>query len=486
MISRNKFFFIGGDFIESQYLWIIPFIGGYCKKNKIKNIIFENSLSIKIKKNKNISDVLKNFNSTVFKYDLIFFLYLIILFLSKLLFYIKLFFLDNSFFKYNKDSLDYQLMHSYWDTYVRMQKNYFKFNFTSRLKSILFIHLAFTKAFYLNKKKINAMLVGHTVYSRRALISYLKTKGVKIISQANFSFQLHLGLNETRWDFLPKKNLDKLLSNISDDEVEIYWLKRLKGKGNYEDANISAKLKFKNTTQSKLNVLMLHIFRDSPYNFLDKDRIFCDYYEWVIKTLKIINKSTEEWLIRPHPNSSRWGENSIDILNQIIKSTIVKLPKNIKIENNAISMQELYSKTKRIVTYSGTSNIEIACFGIKPIIISETILSYYNENFVLKPKNYEEYKNFLLSDFKSEKFKLKNDKIKFIKKLLYLRENTFSFRQDLNAVYVYRGDNQKIYDKDFRQTEESYHNFSEFLNELGERFSPELTHTISKKFVKYL
>ena len=37
----KKSFFIGGDFVKSQYLWIIPFADGYCKKNKIEKILFE-------------------------------------------------------------------------------------------------------------------------------------------------------------------------------------------------------------------------------------------------------------------------------------------------------------------------------------------------------------------------------------------------------------------------------------------------------------
>ena len=31
--------FINDDFISSQYLWLIPIIDGYCKRNKIENII---------------------------------------------------------------------------------------------------------------------------------------------------------------------------------------------------------------------------------------------------------------------------------------------------------------------------------------------------------------------------------------------------------------------------------------------------------------
>ena len=39
------------------------------------------------------------------------------------------------------------------------------------------------------------------------------------------------------------------------------------------------------------NVIMLHVFRDSPFTNLDRSRIFSDYYTWVVETLKIVENS---------------------------------------------------------------------------------------------------------------------------------------------------------------------------------------------------
>ena len=39
LILYEKKLFINDDFISSQYLWLIPIIDGYCKRNKIENII---------------------------------------------------------------------------------------------------------------------------------------------------------------------------------------------------------------------------------------------------------------------------------------------------------------------------------------------------------------------------------------------------------------------------------------------------------------
>ena len=38
---------------------------------------------------------------------------------------------------------------------------------------------------------------------------------------------------------------------------------------------------------------MLHIFKDSPFTNIDRNRIFADYYVWVLETLKIISQSKE-------------------------------------------------------------------------------------------------------------------------------------------------------------------------------------------------
>ena len=56
---------------------------------------------------------------------------------------------------------------------------------------------------------------------------------------------------------------------------------------------------------------MLHIFREtSPFTNIDRERIFSDYYTWVVETLKILRKSKEKWIIRKHPSAERWGEKS--------------------------------------------------------------------------------------------------------------------------------------------------------------------------------
>ena len=79
------------------------------------------------------------------------------------------------------------------------------------------------------------------------------------------------------------------------------------------------------------------------------------------------------------------------------------MPKNIVFENNLKSNLLQFKHTKRLITFSGNSHLEAACFGIKPIIISKTTLSDYGKKLYFKPKSILEYKKLLLEG-KDQKF----------------------------------------------------------------------------------
>ena len=58
--NKNKIF-IDSGFVDSQYLWLLPTVDGYCKKLGIKKIIFQRKLSSRLKKNSFIKNFLKNY-----------------------------------------------------------------------------------------------------------------------------------------------------------------------------------------------------------------------------------------------------------------------------------------------------------------------------------------------------------------------------------------------------------------------------------------
>ena len=143
----------------------------------------------------------------------------------------------------------------------------------------------------------------------------------------------------------------------------------------------------KGNINPKKNVIFLHVFKDSPYSCIDKKRIFGDYFDWFVSTLRIIGESNEEWQIRIHPSSKKWGEDPKKIINYTKKFFFDgKFPKNIEFINQKLSNLKSFKSAKRVVTFSGHAHIEAACFGIRPIIISRTTLSDYNKDLTIYPK----------------------------------------------------------------------------------------------------
>lgn len=59
-MKENKLY-IGGDFLDSQLLWIIPIANQFCEQKKINSICFQKKLSKKIINNKIISLILKKY-----------------------------------------------------------------------------------------------------------------------------------------------------------------------------------------------------------------------------------------------------------------------------------------------------------------------------------------------------------------------------------------------------------------------------------------
>ena len=232
----------------------------------------------------------------------------------------------------------------------------------------------------------------------------------------------------------------------------------------------------------------MHIFKDSPFNLIDTKRIFVDYIEWIVETLKIISFSKENWVLRVHPNFKRWGEDSSRIVDLIVnqKLHLKKLPSNIILEKPQLrSNLDLFKNVKRLVTFSGTSHLESACFGVKPIVISKTALGEYNENAVFKPSNYNQYYDLLIKNNDKKFFRLPNSMIKDAKLLLFIRENILSIKNDLNGLSLYRSDKKEIIRKNFNNISNNLEFNLNYLNLIGSKLFNGFTHSLSKKYINF-
>lgn len=117
-------------------------------------------------------------------------------------------------------------------------------------------------------------------------------------------------------------------------------------------------------------------------------------------------------------------------------------------------------------------------------MISRSTLESIDEKYVLKPKNLNEYKNFLLKDCNNSIFIQKANVSNISKILLFIRENVLTLISDLNGINTYRNDKKNIKNKEFKNIQKSLNSNENYLLELGQNLNKNLSHTFSKKFLK--
>lgn len=477
---KNNCIYVGGDFSESQMIWVLPIIKGI-NNRKLDYIIFEKNLGKEnekiIKKNFPFSKIFYLNRNQYSKYIFLFFSCLFSI-NSLLKFYLLL--------NRKKKITDWylsQVIHSIWDSALsKMSDNQIKPNFKQILISIAESIISINNIKKVFKKfKIDFAVMGHTVYRHRATIAYLKKKKVKIFCQANYNIY-KLDYNDSAWNQISNKFYLKIKKTIKKKKLLKYLSNRQKGLSEYEDANLASKLNNKLKEYPK-NVILLHIFKDSPFNYIDKNKIFFDYFEWIYETLKIISTSKEKWSIRFHPNAKRWGESQTIILNNII-SLFKFQNKNLTIDSNLVSNSFVFSNVKRVVTFSGTSHLEASCYGIKPIMISRSTLEKINKKFVIKPKNLSEYKKLIMLSSDNEIFKQKKKIILISKYLLFIRENILTLKKDLDGMYIYRGDCKKNHIIEMKKIKSKINKNLKFLTEVGLSLRNGYKHSISKFYFK--
>jgi len=232
---------------------------------------------------------------------------------------------------------------------------------------------------------------------------------------------------------------------------------------------------------------MLHIFKDSPFTNIDRSRIFADYYSWVLETLKIISRSKERWIIRKHPSADKWGEDQSDIIKKLLYEVFKdNKPENIVFENNVKSNITQFKMTNKIVTFSGNSHLEASCFGIKPIIISKTTLTNFDNNMFYKPKSIKEYENLLLEK-NHKKFKASKAQIKKSKRMLYCIHNVINYAEDINSFHVFRKENKKIfkllYKNILRKVYQNYYSLKDIGFFLGNKYDQSINKKYLKRFI---
>ena len=199
------------SFRQHQYLYMLPIIDSFCKKNKINTIIIERKLIKKtfthpminkIKKRYNIvylPDLIKR-NKVEFKINLFFVL---------IYFFLKYFFIKGKNLREKDTWISTQIKHSIWDFAIKINKDKFdSLELLPRLKSIYYSSLYYCYSLLLLKYyKIDFSFFQHFVYFERTLFANLRRKKVTLIQKS-----FHVLRVKKKYD-LSSNYLDKIYKN---------------------------------------------------------------------------------------------------------------------------------------------------------------------------------------------------------------------------------------------------------------------------------
>jgi len=478
LMSKKKIF-IGGAFAENQFLYLIPILGQYAKYKKINTLIFEKQIPIKILKNSICQEILREFNCIEKKKASFLSIFKVFKYPNLLLF---IFFNLN---KLNKKKFSYfnnELLHGIWDLSLRsMNDNQLQPSLYQIIKSIIknICEIDLTKV--LVKDNIDTAFMGHNTYKYKSSIALFLMNNVNVFFQSSCSF-IKQNINGRLFNIIEKNEFNKF-KIINSNVANKYFIKRFKGRGNNVDIKIIDKIKFNFKKKSNVNVVFLHVLKDSPYGLIDNSRIFKDYFDWIIFTIRIISKSKEHWILKVHPSSFKWGENTKKIVNNIMQNEFGKnLPKNITLDYKGFTINQIIAKSNRIVTYNGTVHLEAVALGKKPIIISHTTLSKLKKNMVFKPISLKNYQDLLLNN--KYNFHLEKKNMLIAKKVLYIIENYFSFIKNLNSIHFFPNDKKIVINKDFKQITQKLKANLNYLKFLGQRLFIGDNRTFVREFYK--
>lgn len=489
-MKKNDAIYIGGGITSNGLLYTIPVAIKICKKYKISRIIFEDYLELKILNIPYMKNLLSSYKieyvndlmSTNLrnKYFFLILNLIEIIFLFLRLNRKNILDKKNSFFQK-------ELLHSAWDSSIRSSKDgtyipNIRNKFVACLNSIRKKKIA---KFLSIEQKVRISILAHTVYEHRALLSSLRKYKVKIFHINGFNFFKQGNLKDHHWELIKKSFYEFIIKIITVKNIKNYWILRNKGKVGNHEAKIATQIKSKLNKDIRPNIIMLHVFRDSPYAFIKGERIFCDFIDWFTKTLEIISRSEEQWQIRFHPVAKSWGEDQEIWIRETLKKVSYK-KNNIFIDKLYFSNKEVFNSAKRVVTFSGTASMEAAANGIKPITIAETTLSYLNKDLTIKAKNLQHYEDLLLKNSNSTDFQINSKQSMQAKYCLFIREELLTISKDVGASKIFLSSSRKKMNKDFVSISNKLKGNDSYYNDLADILCSKIGLSFKKKYIKII
>ena len=378
-----------------------------------------------------------------------------------------------------------QIMHGVWDLSQRYAPNNIvtpslKDKYLAALSNLTQLSKS---AHYTLAFRPALIFLGHSVYAGRSSMAFYRMLPIPIYAHS-FHALNKVAPHSDSSVFTPTKLESKaFLKIVRQLDPTTFWEDRKAGHSNYYDARNSF-IGIKTTDTTPANIIYLHIYRDSPFNHIDRTRIFADYFHWTLETLRVLKNSNETWLIKTHPTSTRWGEDSLAITYRLLSTVFpTGLPEHILIDESTLSNSSLLSHARRIITFSGSVHLEAAAHSIKPIVISSTLLEAIDPSLVFKPSTMATYTSLLLTPSRSPDFHLSYDQTLLSRQILQLKENYLTYGDDFNIMPLYPSDSLDYQSQVLESFIRSSLDASQFTRRLAYYLANGLTRSTSSRIL---
>ena len=255
----------------------------------------------------------------------------------------------------------------------------------------------------IDQYKIKMIVLGDNVYRYGLLFELAKYNKIECITPVNlnaFSMRKYESFSEFNiHDRKPENSIiDKLDLNIVKKYIDNYFSKRFSANLEQHDVlkafSKSKKIYTKEeiVKQYDLNpslpiiIIMNHIFSDAPHAY--PDGLYDDYKEWLISTVKALQKNKKiNFLIKEHPSADLYSEKGV--INSILKELKCE---NYLLKDDVHSLTVL-NEFDVVITCGGTIGQEFIYKG-KPVVLGAKP-PYSGFGFTTEPKTKDEYEKLL-------------------------------------------------------------------------------------------
>jgi hypothetical protein len=321
---------------------------------------------------------------------------------------------------------------------------------------------------YLNVANMHckAVFLGHIVYHTRLCLEYSIHFKRPVFAHGGYNFA-----QINRWDdppppILRPSTLKYLRGEMSYELVQKYISLRSEGGGYNPDIlelpNASDRYPGSDFFDTGYILCYVPVLGDSPFGWIDRDRAFCDVLDWLISTRDFCIAARIPLLLKLHPSSRVWGEDTQHLLRSagIVNSEFCKV---IRSDLPPSMQRDLITRARQIISFKGTIALETVSLGWSTIVISRNVASHNIPGAVLKPQTVKSYLDLL----KQEKFSVSQSDRQRANEIIYAQDNLLSFASLIGAKPLFSGLSREERDRRAEQIITGSFRCREYFNQLG-------------------